>query len=208
MRAAIDGATRALVPEDQRLFRHLAVFEGGFTIDAAVAVDGGAARGRQDGSDESPPSAFRFTSRSTGSPHLSKRILSSCMTRPMGAPVPDSGDLREYGIERLTRPTKNRLSRQPTRSTSPRGRLRRRASSGPRGREMAGPVRNRDRKRPRRAELATGSPTVGDRTALRLCNALGDFWGLRGYRDEAVAGYDRHSAEQGPMRTWTLPLLT
>ena len=100
MRAAIDWSHDLLSPEQQVLFRQLAVFVGGFTLEAAEFVGGGTG-GRWD-EDNEPPLLATAPSVLDGLASLVDSSLVDRQQQADGEPrFAMLETIREYGLERL-----------------------------------------------------------------------------------------------------------
>jgi transcriptional regulator with XRE-family HTH domain len=126
MGAAIAWSYDLLDPDEQALFRRLAVFVGGFTLEAAERVHGAECRV------PSPPHSAPGTIDLVGS--LVEKSLLRRLDRESDEPrFAMLATIQEYGRERLAATGKDRRRNGRTRPTSSRSRSRlgRRSASGP-----------------------------------------------------------------------------
>ena len=113
MRDAIAWSYDLLNPAEQALFRRLAVFVGGFTLDAAEAVSGEGAKERH---------PVPHVARSTLVLGLVASLVDKSLLRPVAQPNSGLGPrfemletIREYGLERLAESGEADRSAVPTR---------------------------------------------------------------------------------------------
>jgi predicted ATPase/DNA-binding CsgD family transcriptional regulator/transcriptional regulator with XRE-family HTH domain len=199
MRVAIEWSYDALSPDDRQLFRHLAVFDGGFTIDAAEAVEGGEAWGRQDGSDKTSFQPSDSTPLLDGIASLVEKNLIQLYDGPDGGTRYRMLEtIRDYGLERMTETDEESVVAAAHADYFTAWAVERRSKLwGPeaaawldRFEAEVGNVRAA-------LQWLLDRRPAGDRSAIKLCNALGDFWRLRGYRDEGVGWLRRALASAG-----------
>ena len=190
MRAAIEWSYDALEPEDQRLFRQLAVFSGGFTIDAAETVS----RQTAVGSRQLMRSADSILD---GIASLVDKNLIQLYDAPDGGTRYRMLEtIRDYGIEQLIETGEEPLVAAAHAEYITAWAVETKSKLwGPdtaiwldRFETEAGNVR---------AALLwlLSRGSEGAPSALLLCNALGDFWRLRGHRDEGTDWLRRALAE-------------
>jgi non-specific serine/threonine protein kinase len=206
MRAAIAWSHDLLAPEEQALFRRLAVFAGGFTLAAAEAVAGGLGTSVRVGGDQGParddptslpgpsgpPPAFRPFDVLDGLASLVDKSLLRHL---------DGGEdeprfwmletIREYGLERLAAAGEEEETRRrhaawylalaeelwPT--------LQRRLDATPALNRLA---REHDNLR---AALAWLDSTGDGEALLRLAGAIFGFWYLHGHLREGLSWLER-----------------
>ena len=115
MRDAIAWSHDLLNPEEQALFRRLAIFGGGFTLEAAEHVGGEGGRGGR-GDAYTAPSPAPLAPLSAASPpsppavlDLVASLVDKSLLRPVAQPMSGPGSrfemletIREFGLERLT----------------------------------------------------------------------------------------------------------
>jgi non-specific serine/threonine protein kinase len=110
MRAAIAWSYDLLTDEERVLFRRLAVFAGGFTLDAAEYVGGEDEGSREQGTGVGSPSALRPPPSAFPLSPSVLDVLSSLLDKSLLQPIDGAADeprfamletIREYGLERL-----------------------------------------------------------------------------------------------------------
>jgi predicted ATPase/transcriptional regulator with XRE-family HTH domain len=172
MRNTIDWSYALLQPEEQRLFRRLGVFAGGFTLEAAEAVAG-----------EEPLTILTLIS----------ALVDKSLVRPLlaSATGPRFGMLetiREFGLERLAADDEEVAVRQVHAAYF--AALVAQAEPGLVAGEAAWYRRlgaDRDNLRAALAWLLANAAEV----ALRVASVLGDFWQLRGEFEEGRGWLER-----------------
>ena len=177
MRNAIAWGHDLLAPDEQTLFRRLAVFPGGCTIEAAEAV-------------ASPDGTLDVFA------GLASLVDKSLLRQDEGA----DGEprfrmletVREFGLERLEASGEETACRRPPRRVLPRsGRTRR---SRPRREQRLRPgwtVSIREYDNMRRGARVVAGGLVDHDTLLRLVGALAFFWYYRGYLNEGRRWLDQ-----------------
>ena len=195
MSGSIAWSYGLLAPAEQALFRRLAVFAGGFSLEAAEWVMG-------DGSWVMGNGARPITHPHHPSPDVLDGLASlidKSLVRPWAAPTGSRyrmlATLREYGLEQLKAEGENEPTRR--RHGAYFLALAERANA-----ELTGPDQAHwlDRLEAERDNIAValdwalGEPAEAD-LALRLASALWPFWQIRGYLREASDGLERALAK-------------
>ncbi len=213
---AIAWSFDLLDPDEQALFRHLAIFAGGFTLDAAEYVGGRFAqggslrsRGEEGGEDDeqSIPPALpqaahgRPPQRSAPlRPPSTLHLISSLVDKSLLRRLDGDGDearfgmlatIREYGLERLAAAGEEAAARQAHAAYF----LRLAERAWPAFRHRAGQEPWLDRLETERANLRAALGWLdesGDAASLlRLAGALSWFWYIRGPLDEGRSWLER-----------------
>jgi non-specific serine/threonine protein kinase len=174
LRAVIDWSYRGLTEPEQRFFRRLAVFVGGFTLDAAEAV---CADSPVDGAADL----------------LARLVEKSLIVADAAAPVYRYRmleTLRAYGAEELTRGTDADRVRD-AHATHFLG-LARAAADGLRSAEQAGWLDRLETEHANlRAAMERSLATGDDETAATIAGSVFAFWDLHGHYREGRAWLDR-----------------
>jgi non-specific serine/threonine protein kinase len=187
MRDAIAWSYDLLEPGEQRLFRRLSVFVGGFTLEAAEAI-----AGRGDGNSDAPPSSGSFLD---GLASLIDKSLVQQEEHPDDAPqFVMLETLREYGLERLEASGEGPATRDAHAAYFAGF-----AETAERG--FYGPAEETwfarlEAERPNLRVALSWTAERGDAaTLLRLTRALWWFWLQRAHLTEGGAWSDRAVAE-------------
>jgi predicted ATPase/class 3 adenylate cyclase len=179
-----------LEPWEQVLFRRLAVFRGGFTLDAAAAVC------RHPTGDESAGEVDLLD----GIASLVSKSLARRSSIHTSIDEPRFGMLttiREYGFEQMEQHGEIRLVRDQHAEYFTA--LAERAETALPGPEQAHWLQVLDTELSNlRAALAWSFDSANHGSSLRLVAALWPFWDLRGYIDEGHPWLDRALATDGP----------
>ena len=196
MRDAIAWSHDLLSPAEQVLFRRLAVFVDGCTLEAAEAVGGGGRRTGDDGA-TAPVPPIPIPVSSTSSPRSSRRVC--CGRRPARTGRRAIGCWRRSANSRRNGwwpAAKRRPSGSGMRPTS---------WPSPSGTNWRSCCRTATRSWPcwKRSTPTCGRPWRGSRMTgetgalLRLAAALGRFWTGRGYYQEGRDWLERALAHDG-----------
>jgi predicted ATPase/transcriptional regulator with XRE-family HTH domain len=180
LRATIEWSHDLLSPSEQTLFRHLSVFVGGFTLDAAEAVS--REIGVESREDDEPPHDSRLSTLDSLVALVDKSLVQ----------VLDAGDerrfgmletIREFGLERLAAAGDGPELRR--RHTAWCLALAERAEPELTGPDQARWLARLDAEHANlRAALGWAHDQHDAETALRLGGALHRFWNLRGHYAE------------------------
>jgi predicted ATPase/DNA-binding SARP family transcriptional activator len=214
LRATIEWSYELLSPELQACFARLAVFRGGWSLEAAEAVCGDAALGAWrlalGESDRTLPSA-KCQAPSAGVLDLLMALVdkSLVLAEEQGEEIRYRmlEPLREYALERLVGRKESKVVRE--RHAAYLLALAEEARSNLRGPEMARWLDRltveHDNLRAAleccRAAGAEDAESQGMEIGLRLAAALYPFWGYRGYRGEGRAWLERMLACGSPRTT-------
>lgn len=183
MRDAIAWSYDLLNPEEQALFRTLAVFAGGFTAEAAVAVSREV--------EESPPEGAGFGGEkgSAGTLVIIASLVDQSLVQPTAGPGGEPRfqmleTIREYGLEQLE--AHGELEATQQRHAAYFLALAEDAERKLRGRDQGAQLALLDQEHDNlRAALTWNLATPGRaESALRLAGALHWFWYLRGHYNE------------------------
>ena len=189
LRAAIAWSHDQLPPAAQTLFRRLAVFAGGWDLDAANSVvdegGGGGRRGGRGSSPSSPPSPSVLGALTA----LLDHGLIGRVERSTGGGYPETRyamleTVREFALERLD--AAGERAEAQRRHTARCLALAEAAADGLNGPDQADWLHRLEAEQPNLRAALNRLHRAGDyRTGLRLAAALGPFWRANGHFDDA-----------------------
>ncbi len=201
LRAAIHWSYELLSPDEQLLLRHLAIFSGGFDLDAATAVAG--ERGTGKGESQSSPSLSPFPV--PPSPEVEDLLFSLVDKNLVQATHQQAGGarfrllevVREYGLEQLTTAGESRAAQ--ARRVAYFLAVAERAAPELRGPEQVSWLRRLETEHDNvRAALGWSIVEGGDpELGLRMAAALYRFWWRHGHPREGRDWLTR-ALEQAP----------
>ncbi|HWQ15784.1 MAG TPA: tetratricopeptide repeat protein [Roseiflexaceae bacterium] len=203
MRATIDWSYHLLTPEEQVLFRRLAVFSGGFTLEAAEALAGAEVRELR-----AEPGSERDQDAALSTQHATLDLLASLLDKSLVRRMEQGGDeprftmletIRAYALERLEESGEAAAVRR--RHAAHYLALAEEAALQLRGSEqdawLARLAAEHDNLR-----AALGRALESDvEIAVRLASAMGGFWWRHGYQKEGRVWIERalqRRAESAP----------
>jgi predicted ATPase/transcriptional regulator with XRE-family HTH domain len=188
---AIAWSYDLLDPNEQALFRQLAVFAGGFTIDAAEAVASREVEGSSSREDAASPSTLDLISSL-----VDKSLLRRLDGGDAGARFGMLATIQEYGLERLAAAGEEAAARRVHAAYF----LRLAERAWPAFRHRAGQEPWLDRLEVERANLRAALAWLdesGDAASLlQMAGALSWFWYIRGPLDEGRSWLERSIAVQ------------
>jgi predicted ATPase/transcriptional regulator with XRE-family HTH domain len=208
LRATIDWSVRLLAEPERRVFRRLAAFVGGFSLEAAEAVCGGANRRADDPASGSERSAGAPARETASSGQGALAALESLLDQSLvlREPIPGGDDrflmletIREYALEELVASGEHGATR--ARHADVYLALAERAEGHLTGPEQASWMARLEREH---ANLRAALDFLGERGdlrgQLRLGGTLWRFWMVRGHAREGrarlVAALDRPGAAE------------